>query len=183
MNLKENVVKNWAAALTNIAIEQDKIDSFIEQSNALIDALKGKDDFVKILTVKSHYDEIAKVKIIDETFSDFDIDENILNAMKILVEMKAFASTRTILKHLRKNLTALHDITYGVIWSVEEISAEQIISIENKVTKKIGKHVKLVNKLDKKLIGGLQVIVNNQIFDGTVKGQLDAMRYEVLKRK
>ncbi|WP_027063553.1 F0F1 ATP synthase subunit delta [Mesoplasma seiffertii] len=183
MNLKENVVKNWATALTNIAVEQNKIDDFIEQSNVLIEALKGKEDFVKILTVKSHHDEIAKVKIIDETFSSFEIDENILNAMKILVEMKAFSSTRTILKHLRKNLTALHDITYGVIWSVEEISEQQIIEIENKVSKKIGKHVKLINKIDKKLIGGLQVIVNNQIFDGSVKGQLDAMRYEVLKRK
>ncbi|AUF83862.1 ATP synthase F1 subunit delta [Mesoplasma syrphidae] len=183
MNLKENVVKNWAAALTNIAIEQNKVDDFIEQSNALIDALKGKEDFIKILTIKSHHDELAKVKIIDETFSAFGINENILNAMKILVEMKAFSSTRTILKHLRKNLTALHDITYGVIWSTKEISEKQIIDIENKIAKKIGKHVKLVNKIDNKLIGGLQVIVNNQIFDGSVKGQLDAMRYEVLKRK
>jgi len=41
--------------------------------------------------------------------------------------------------------------------------------------------VKLVNKLDLDLIGGVQVVIENRIFDGSIKGKLDKIRYEIME--
>ncbi|WP_026389385.1 F0F1 ATP synthase subunit delta [[Acholeplasma] multilocale] len=184
MILKEIVLENWATALKNIAVELDKVDDFIEQSNALVEVLHDKNEFVKILTIKNDVlTEKQRVNIIDETFGQFGFDENIINAMKILVEMEAFQNARKIFKYLRRDLVDLHHLTYGVVWSTIELEEKQITAIESKIETKIGKPVKLVNKLDENLIGGVQVIVDNQIFDGTIKGKLDSMRYETLKNK
>lgn len=183
MVLKESVIDNWASALTKIAIKENKISNFLEQSHILIEVLKNRNDFFKLLTFKTSHDEEKRVKIIDETFSQFEIDKDIINAFKILVKMQAFSNVRQILKKLRNNLVELDNMTYGVIWSTKNIEAKQIKQIEDKLSKKINKKVKLVNKIDKKLIGGIQVIVHNKVYDGSIKGKLDEMKYQVLKNK
>ncbi|PPE06573.1 F0F1 ATP synthase subunit delta [Mesoplasma corruscae] len=183
MVLKESVIDNWASALTKIAIKENKVNLFIEQSNALVEVLKNKDDFFKILTFKTSHDEVKRINIIEETFAQFDIDEDILNSFKILVKLQAFSSVRQILKKLRNNLSSHNNIVFGVIWSTEKVIETQIKIIEEKVSKKLNKKVKLINKLDEKLIGGIQVIVHHKVFDGSVKGKLDEMKYKVLKNE
>ncbi|AAT75468.1 MULTISPECIES: F0F1 ATP synthase subunit delta [Mesoplasma] len=183
MVLKDNVIDNWANALTKIAVKENKVKKMLEQAHVLIEVLKNKNEFVDILTFKSAHDEEKRIKIIDDTFSQFNIDEDIMNAFKILVHMQAFVNARDILKKLRGKLVELDNMTYGVVWSTEEISAAQIKEIEEKMSKKINKEVKLVNKIDTKLIAGIQVVVHNKVYDGSLRSKLDEMKYQVLKEK
>ncbi|WP_031542510.1 F0F1 ATP synthase subunit delta [Mesoplasma photuris] len=183
MILNKSVIDNWARALANIAVKTKKVEPFLEQSHALVEALKDKDDFVKILTIKSSHDEAKRVAIIDETFKDFGFDIHILNAMKLMVETQTFVNARPIFKQLRKNLLILNETTYGVIWSSIEIDTKQVELIQEKISKKLNKKIILVNKIDEKVIGGVKVIVENHVFDGSIKGKLEQMKYETLKNK
>ncbi|ATZ21322.1 F0F1 ATP synthase subunit delta [Mesoplasma tabanidae] len=183
MVLKDNVIDNWANALTKIAVKENKVKKMLEQAHVLIEVLKNKNEFVDILTFKSAHDEEKRIKIIDDTFSQFNIDQDIMNAFKILVHMQAFVNARDILKKLRGNLVELDNMTYGVVWSTEEISSVQMKEIEEKMSKKINKEVKLVNKIDSKLIAGIQVVVHNKVYDGSLRSKLDEMKYQVLKEK
>jgi F-type H+-transporting ATPase subunit delta len=63
------------------------------------------------------------------------------------------------------------------------LRAEDITTIEAKVSKKLGLQVKLINKIDPKLIGGVQVVAANQVFDGSLKGQLANMKQFTLNSK
>lgn len=183
MILKESVIDNWGDALKNIAVKENKIDEFIKQGTMLIDLLKDRDDFVKILATRVKGFKAQQLIIIDETFTQNGINQYLINAMKILVESSAFTYTRAIFKNMRKKLLILHNEVYGVVWSTVELKKSDIEIMEQKISAKLKRQVKLVNKIDKKLIGGAQIIVANTIYDGSIKGKLDQLRYEAITAK
>jgi F-type H+-transporting ATPase subunit delta len=55
--------------------------------------------------------------------------------------------------------------------------------MEEKMSKHFQREVRLVNKIDLNLLGGVQLVVHDHIFDGSIKGKLDQLRYETLNRK
>ncbi|ATZ16671.1 F-type H+-transporting ATPase subunit delta [Entomoplasma freundtii] len=181
MLLSETVIDNWAEALKKIALENNKVDEFIDQANLIVDVLKGQPEFIKILDSKSQ--KANKAKIIDETFINNGVDETLGNALKILAETNKFSYARTIMKHLRKKLMHLQNVLYGVAWTVRPLDEKQLMAIENKMTNYFGQEVRLVNKIDPSLIGGIEVVVANHVFDGSVKGKLAQLKTRALHQK
>jgi len=185
MLLRETVIDNWVTALCNIAVEKKKQLAFIEQCNVIVEVLKNREEFAKILNV--HIDvlksQIDKNKILDEVFLNQGFNVYLVNAMKILAREYSFEYARPIFKGVRKKLLLDLDQEYGVIWSTIKLNEADIKVIETKISKKLKIKVKLVNKIDEKLIGGVQVVVAHNVFDLSIKGQLDQLKLEALKNR
>ncbi|WP_338972413.1 F0F1 ATP synthase subunit delta [Spiroplasma endosymbiont of Panorpa germanica] len=175
MILNESIISNWGHALFSIAKKENKIESYMEQANVIIEILKKNQGIIKILTTPN-IDLDKKIIIVDEVFSRNKFDTYIVNAIKILVRQKSFIYCRAIFKKLRKNLLEEKHILYGTIWSTIELEENQIKKIEEKISKKLQENVILINKIDPKLIGGLQVIVKGNTFDGSLRGKLEAIK-------
>ena len=56
-------------------------------------------------------------------------------------------------------------------------------SLKSKMEKKTGKKVSLIFKLDPEIIGGIRVIVGNQIIDHSIRTELDKLREDLLSLK
>jgi F-type H+-transporting ATPase subunit delta len=63
------------------------------------------------------------------------------------------------------------------------LKKKDIKAIEEKLSKKFAFHINLVNKIDQRLIGGIQVVVANQIFDLSIQGQLDKLKLATIANK
>jgi F-type H+-transporting ATPase subunit delta len=57
------------------------------------------------------------------------------------------------------------------------------VSLKEKMEKKTGKKVSLIFKLDPGIIGGIRVIVGNQIIDHSIRTELDKLRENLLSLK
>jgi F-type H+-transporting ATPase subunit delta len=57
------------------------------------------------------------------------------------------------------------------------------VSLKEKMEKKTGKKVSLIFKLDPLIIGGIRVIVGNQIIDHSIRTELDRLRENLLNLK
>jgi len=57
------------------------------------------------------------------------------------------------------------------------------VSLKEKMEKKTGKKVSLIFKLDPGIIGGIRVIVGNQIIDKSIRTELDKLRENLLNLK
>lgn len=178
MLLSETVIDNWAEALKKIAVQTNKVDEFIEQANLIVDVLKDRDQFIKILD--SRNPKINKNQIIDRAFVDHGLNENLGNALKILAETNKFSYARIIMKHLRKKLVHLQNVLYGVAWTTTPLETKQLTLMEEKMTKYFDQEVRLVNKIDPSLIGGVELVVANHVFDGSVKGKLAKIKAQAL---
>ena len=67
-------------------------------------------------------------------------------------------------------------IKEGIIYSTEILSHEQIKKVEDKLSKIINAKVELTNQIDEKLIGGIKVIVDEKVFDGSIKNKLEKLK-------
>jgi F-type H+-transporting ATPase subunit delta len=166
MLVKNSLINSWATALENIAIQEKKTTAFVEQSNAIVDLLKDNPELVNLLSVHQQSDDI-RLHIIDNIFTKKDFDERIISALKLIAKADLIFHTRDIFKLLRKKLARRSDVTFGVVWSVSELKENIIKNIEDKLSQKLNQKIKLVNKIDKTLLGGVQVIVDGQEFDGS----------------
>ncbi|ATG97652.1 F0F1 ATP synthase subunit delta [Mesoplasma lactucae] len=183
--LDSKVSDNWGIALANIAVENKKENEFIEQTGVLIDLLKNNQNLVDLLSIKidTNSIDIDKDKIIDDVFTKAGFNPYIVNAMKLLAAASEFEYARDVFKKTRRILSLKAGNEYGVIWSTEPISDAQVKQFEEKIGKKLNKNIKLVNKIDQSLIGGVEIVVEGRIFDGSVKGKLDHIRYQILENQ
>lgn len=181
--LDQKVIDNWAMALSHLALEQNHAKTYVEQANVLVEVLKDQDEFVGLLSAKNRSDESGQMKarMVEETFASFGFAPEILNMMKMLAQLGEFVYARDIFKKTRKILTQSAGLAYGVAWSTQELDAKTLTALETKISLILNHKVKLVNKLDADLIGGVQVVIEDRIFDGSIKGKLDKIRYEIME--
>ena len=176
--MDEGLANQWSNGLFQLAREIKKITQFAEESNKLIDIFTTYPEFINIVSSSNLTIETRK-QIINDTFKNY-IEPYILNFFLLLIDEHHFQFVRFILKEFRKLCNEYYDINYGIIYSVVALSKQQINQIKLKIEKLINHKIKVINKIDKSLIGGIKVKVRNQVFDGSVKGQIDQLKQELL---
>ncbi|BET39235.1 F0F1 ATP synthase subunit delta [Spiroplasma ixodetis] len=179
--IDEWLANQWSNGLFQLAREIKKITQFAEESNKLIDIFTTYSEFIDI-TSSSNLTIETRKQIISETFKNH-IEPYMLNFFFLLIDEHHFQCVRFILKEFRKLCNEYQDVNYGIIYSVIELSNQQINQIKLKIEKVIKHKIKVVNKIDKSLIGGIKVKVRNQVFDGSVKGQIDQLKQELLSHE
>ncbi|MGI6732092.1 MAG: ATP synthase F1 subunit delta [Anaerovoracaceae bacterium] len=63
-------------------------------------------------------------------------------------------------------------ISAGIVYSVEPLTEDQLSSFEKNTGRLINKRVKLANKLDPSLLGGVKIIVDDKIIDASIRKRL-----------
>lgn len=179
--MDELVVNQWSNALFQLAREIKKVTQFVEESNKLIEIFANYPEFITIVNSSSLTVAVRK-QIITETFKN-NIELYILNFFFLLIDQHYFHYVRLILKEFRRLCNEYQDINYGIIYSVVPLSKQQIHQIRFKIEKIINHKIEVINKIDKSLIGGIKVKVRNQVFDGSVKGQIDQLKQELLSNE
>lgn len=77
-----------------------------------------------------------------------------------------------IVRRYRFFLNESQGISEGIIYSAVPISKEKVEAFENKLQEQINKKVKLINRIDSSLIGGVKIFLDGRLIDMTVKKQL-----------
>ena len=62
------------------------------------------------------------------------------------------------------------------------MSKEDISKIEKVIANKLKKEVYLIPKIDQRLIGGFKVVINDYVFDASIKNKVDGLRSSLLER-
>ncbi len=170
---------NYALAFYNLAEEENKLTLFFEDLLNIDETLKNNIDLVKLLDCYN-IDNDKKNEVIDSCFS-FIKEDYSKDFIKLIVS-----------KHLIKNFPKIFDcfhqiyndkmnIQNGIIYSVVSLSDSQIKEIENSFLIKRNQKVELKNVVDKNLIGGIKVVIKDQIFDGSIKNKLESMKNSLKK--
>ena len=69
----------------------------------------------------------------------------------------------------------------GIVHSVRPLSKEEIRSLEKALGDKEGGRVRLENRLDQSLIGGVSVTLGDRRYDGSIKGRARSLREALMK--
>lgn len=164
----------YGKALFEAAGEVGKTDIIMREAEELSEILKGEKelfDFLCIPTISAS----EKKDVIKKIFEG-SIETELLNLLYVLIDKGRCSHFERIIRQYRKNMNESHGFTTGVIYSVLPLSAEQLVSFEEKTGKLLNKKVKLENRTDRNIIGGVRIFVEGKVIDATVKKRLSDLK-------
>jgi F-type H+-transporting ATPase subunit delta len=96
--------------------------------------------------------------------------------LSLLVERGRTALLPAIAATYRQLWNAARGVLPAEATSAEPLSAEELGAVERAVGRAVGRDVELTAAVDPEVLGGLLVRVGGQVYDGTVRGRLRALR-------
>ena len=169
----DSLINRYALGLFSIAIEETKVLEYKNSIKMLKQIVIENNDLMHLFS--SYFilqDE--KEKVIDNVFSEFDL--YIVNFIKIIVKNKRVGQMINIFDEFNKMCNAHLNIKEGIIYSTEKLSNEDIENVEKKFKEILSNDVELENQIDEKLIGGYKVVIEDKVFDGSIKNKLEFMK-------
>lgn len=172
-------IRGYSLALLEISKEEKKIETFYNQIKIIFQTFENNPEIISILDSLS-IDQESKEKIIDKSYKGLDI--NLINTFKLLASKNQFKHCKDILKNLRAFLQNELNIKEGIVYSIEKLTPSLIKKLEKKISSQLNSKVSLMNYIDKSLIGGFKVIVDDIIIEDSIKSYLETMKQNLIER-
>lgn len=173
----DSLYSRYGNALLSIAIEEDKVSFYKDEIKMLRKAFNENEELMHLLSSYFVMFE-EKEKIIDSIYTT---NQNIASFIKIIIKNRRVNEIDKIFEEFVKRCNEVLNIKDGIVYSVEPLSKDQIKKIEDGVSKKLNCKVELENSIDEKLLGGVKVIVEDKVFDGSIKNKLERLKESLIQ--
>ncbi len=168
----------YANALFQAAQDVDKVNLILEEGKAMVEVFHREKEFFHFFndpTIPAAEKKTALKKI----FEDRICIEH-LNLLYVLVDKGRTKHYPRIMDSYEKLIAQAEGYAKGDIYSVQPLSEEQRIKFEEQTGKLLQENVKLENKIDASLIGGVKILIDGKMLDASLKKRLDDMRSKLL---
>lgn len=176
--MSEAVVANrYADALFQLADENNNAETLITELAVVKDAFQANKKLIQILN-HPKISESDKMNMIDEVFGE--CRKDIIHTIKLLVTRHRIENIIEIINQVTEIYNEANGIAVANVYSVRELTETERENIANSLKQQLKKkEVKLNNKIDPSVLGGLKIRVGNTIYDGTISGKLNQMRHNI----
>lgn len=173
--------RRYALAIYEIAQSKNAVDRYIEDLKDICDVLYGNEDFYKII-VHPQISTSDKKKTFKKAFQG-KIDDELLNFLLLLIEKDRIGFLKEKVVQLEKIYLEKQNMIIAQVKSVIPLSEYQTNKLTENLEKKFNKKIILKQEIDKSIIGGLYVVVGDEVIDGSVKSQLQQIKSQVLNNE
>lgn len=174
------IAQNYASALLSIAIDDNKVIDYQKEVKELRKIIKDNPDL--ILLLDSHFlsmeERMHNVETLLKGFSP-----DIINFLKIIVKHNRVNYLNDILEAFNSLCNENQDIVEGLIYSAFPLGEATLQKIKKKISEIENHEVDLIPKIDPTLIGGVKVVINSHVYDGSVKNQLEQMQISLIRKE
>ena len=172
------LANRYAEGFFSLALEKDCVAKYKEQ----IDFVKDSFDKADILPFFKSYkvSKEAKKELINNSFKD-SLDKYVINFLDLLVDKNRIAYYDEIFVEFHKLCNDSLNIKEGIIETARELDSALLESLEKTLSN--DKYtVVLKPKINKSLISGFRISLDDKVIDNTMKQRIKNME-EMLKRK
>lgn len=164
---------NYGNALYELAEEEGLAGKILEQLQVLDESFRAEPAFLRLLSTPNLTKE-ERLDVVDKSFRE-SVHSYVLNFLKILTE-KGYAK---YFSDCYKAYEDCYNEDNGIL-PVQAVSAVPLtVQQSQKLTQKLesitGKTVKLQHTVDENCLGGVRLLYDGILVDGTVKNRLDSI--------
>ena len=174
----DSLYNRYAGALISVAEESNKLIEVKDEVKMLLNVFKTESEVEHLFSSCSLTFE-EKEKVIDDTFAKY-ISVEVRNFLKIVIRNKRIHYFKKICEEFIKLANERLGVKEGIVYSVVELTDEEISKIEKKISEVMKVKVELTNMIDERLIGGVKVVVEDKVYDGTIKNKLESLRTSLI---
>ena len=169
----------YAKAMFDVAEETETTDEVLAQFSEVVKTIKENKDLSDVLKTPFILADDKKA-ILEKIFSDT-TDIYLINFLKVLIDREKIRYIDDVYHRFVKLVNDKKTLEKGTVYSVVPLSDKEIKELETKMSKKFSRVVKLENKIDKSLMGGVFIKIVNKEIDGTVRSRINGLKKELSK--
>lgn len=169
----------YAFGLLQVAIEEDKVSDYREEIVILRTVLKENKEFIKLLG-STQLEDDEPYKLIEKNFSKFSPD--IVSFMKVILKHGRSHYLYEIIKETQFRFDDYLNVERGTIYSRVPLSEKNIEKIKLAIEKHTKKRIELKNVIDEDIIGGIKVVLKNDLYDASIKTNIENLKAHLLKK-
>lgn len=169
----------YATALFELAQETNNVDAWQGQMQMIRSVFVQNKDYISFF---GHYRiaNSSKKEVLRNVFQD-KVDKDVLNFLLLLVDKKRIKNILGIATSFHSICNASKNIKEGLVYSVKELDPSDKSKIEETVGESLNCKVDLTNRIDRSLISGVKVVVEDQVIDGSLRNRMNSLKSELLK--
>jgi F-type H+-transporting ATPase subunit delta len=183
-----SVVGTYARAFADVVLaDVVKTGSgYLDPARALqelhgIEALLKESDQLRRVLENPSIPGDRKRAVLDAITARLGTTRQVRNFVAVLTDHRRLPLFAEILKQLEQELDDRQGFAEAQISSARQLSDPEKQMLEAEITKMTGKKVRARYEQDASLLGGAVVQVGSTIYDGSVKGQLDRIREQLVE--
>ena len=173
----DSLFSRYASALFSIAVEEGKIKDYRDEIKMLRKVIIENNDLLHLLSSCFISNE-EKENIIDKVFVNQNI--NVVNFIKVINSNKRINYIIKIFDEFIKTCNEKLNVKEGIIYSTTELTESQITKLEKALSQRLNSQVELTNSIDERLIGGVKIVIEDKVFDGSVKNKLEKLKQSLI---
>ncbi len=179
--MAESVVSlTYGTALYEAAKDLGKEEEIlieIKQLALLVQAYEDFSEFLNSPAIMPKEKKEAVKKIMQPAFS-----QEMLNFVYVLIDKGRTSQIKKIAKRYIELYDKDRGIAEGKVFSVVKLTPDQIQKFETEMSRLLQRNIKLENRVDPSLIGGIKIQVGGKMIDQSYRGDLERLREELEKQ-
>ena len=164
----------YAQALFDAALDCGKMDEIGEEFRGVTEVFRQNPELKKLFNVPT-LSAYEKKSVAENIFSGR-LPRELLNFICILIDKRRIGAWEGIGRQYEKLVWESSGLTMGIAYTVVPIGEKQLAALEEKTGDALSKRVKLENRIDKSIIGGVRIYADGKLIDASVKSRLENMK-------
>ncbi len=173
------VLREYAEALFTLALEKKKVKKFSENLDFLKEIFAENMDYLEFLASPA-IPLSERLSALREAFSK-SLEEDVLICLELLCKKGRIKGTLSFIDVFFELKTASENTSIAKVYYAMPLDEEQKTLLSRTLERKTGKKVELLFIEDKSLIGGIKVLLDDKVFDGSVSHHLKDIKGVITK--
>jgi len=174
------LASRYAQALYSLKLESNKLLETQEEVKELKKVISDNPDFIVVLSSYQKSFE-QKEEIIDQVFVG--VDPDIITLMKIIVKNHRASYLNDVFECFNGLVNDYRGVLEGLVYSSIPLKEEDISKLNQVISEVEKRPTDLKNIVDPSLIGGVKVVINDHIYDGSIKSRIEKLKSTLLKQE
>ena len=179
--IAHEVAQKYSTALFNIVQEKGLVDQASEQFEKL-DELINKDETLLQFLLAPHILDQHKLAMVEDVFKER-LEPLFLEFLLLLVRKHRVGYLHDIIEAFRKKVAFARGEEKAFVITAMPLSGDERTRLVEKLNTKSKMTVTIEERVDPTIIGGVIVIMGDQIIDGSVRNNLSLLKEELMKMK
>jgi F-type H+-transporting ATPase subunit delta len=178
-----SVVGTYARAFADVILNKGNLldpARILDELHGIEALLKESDQLRHVLENPSIPAD-RKLAVLDAITMRLVTTRQVRNFVAVLIDHRRLPLFSEILKQLAQELDERQGFAEAQVSSARQLSDQEKQTLEAEITKMTGKRVRARYEQDATLLGGAVVQVGSTIYDGSVKGQLERIREQLVE--
>ena len=165
------VSKTYGDALFEVALEEDKLDQFLEEVKAVKAAVDENQDLFKLMSHPKVVKE-EKIKVVEDIFSG-KVSRELVGLIRMIVDKGHFEQIDSVFTYFIDEVKEYRNIGTAYVTSALELTDAQKSAIEKRLLETT-KYVtfEMHYNVDAAIIGGLVIRIGDRVVDSSVRTKL-----------